>query len=177
MFIAREKYHTNIIEYVLYIFHIEDVIRVNKFSLEALEKTIIPSYNLPENQLNEVRAWYSDLINQMKKDEVLESGHITPVKELIFKLNDLHIELLNSLDEERYIELYHWSSGFIRELKAKMKHPELTEVEVCLNGLYEYMLLKMKGQNISMETTEAMSVFSQMMRYLSKKYNQRFRTS
>lgn len=177
MLIAREKFKTNVIEYILYMFHIEGVIRINKLNISELEKNVIAKYNLPESQLKEISAWYSDLIAQMERDDVQESGHISSLKELMFKLNDLHIQLLNSLEEERYVELYHWTSDYIKELKAKMNKPELTEIEVCLNGLYALMLLKMKGNDITDETSEAMGLFSQLLRYLSKKYQEMYHTS
>lgn len=177
MLIAKEKFQTNVVEYILYMFHIEDIIRINKFNISELEKNVVSTYNLPENQLKEITAWYSDLIAQMEKDDVQESGHIAPIKELMFTLNDLHIQLLNSLDEERYVEIYHWASEYIKELKAKMNKPDLTEIEVCLNGLYALMLLKMKGNDITAETSEAMGLFSQLLRYLSKKYQEIYRSS
>jgi flagellin-specific chaperone FliS len=174
MLIAREKYKTNIVEYILYMFNIEDVVRAHTLDITLLEKNVISKYNLPENQTREIRQWYSDLIAQMIKDDIQESGHLSSIKELIFKLNDLHIEMLNSLDQERYIELYHWASDYIKELKSKMNHPEMTEIEVCLNGLYAFMLMRMKGLEITTETSEAMGIFTQMMRFLSKNYMKRF---
>jgi len=175
MFIAREKFKSNIVEYILYMFNIEDVIRFNHFSISELEINIISKYNLPDNQLDEVRSWYQTLINQMEKEDIRESGHLSTLKELIFKLNDFHIQLLNTLEEEHYIEQYRWAAGYIKELKIKMNNAELTEIEVCLNGLYGFMLLKMKGTPISDETLQAMSVFSQMLRHLSQKYLERFK--
>lgn len=177
MLIAREKFKTNIVEYILYMFHIEDVIRMNAFDIEKLRINIIAKYNLPENQTTEIADWYQNLIHQMEKDDVQESGHLASVKELIFKLNDLHIQLLNTLEEEKYTEFYHWASGYIKELKIKMNNPELTEIEVCLNGLYAFMLLKMKGKEITEETSEAMRLFSQMLRYLSRKYHEIYHAS
>jgi hypothetical protein len=175
MLIAREKYQTNIVEYILYMFHIEDLIRLNHFNMEELEKTVISKYHLPENQMKEVREWYADIVRKMEKESVQELGHISSIKELIFKLNDLHLQLINSLEEERYLEHYKWASGYIKELKSKMNNPELTEVEVCLDGLYAFMLLKMRGDEVTDETTQAMSIFSQMLRYVSKRYNEMFR--
>lgn len=172
MLIAREKRKTNIVEYLLYMFNIEDIIRANHDNMEELEKNVIANFNLPDNQMEELRAWYKSLIDRMEKEDLSQTGHLSSLKELIFQLNDLHLQLLNSLQEERYIELYHWAADYIKELKEKMKCPELTEIEVCLNGLYGYMILKMKSVTISEETLQAMSVFSQMLRYLSQKYHE-----
>ena len=176
MFIAREKLKTNVVEYILYMFHIEDVIRSNFFNMDELEKNVVSKYKLSDDELDEVRSWYQKLIERMEKEDIRESGHLSMLKEIIFQLNDLHIQLLNTLEEERYIEHYSWAADYIKELKVKMKHEELTEIEVCLNGLYGFMLLKMKGTPISEETSQAMSIFSQMLRYLSKKYHERIKT-
>ena len=120
MLVAKEKFKTNIVEYILYMFNIEDVIRINKFDIVQLKINIISEYNLPANQLNEIVDWYTDLIQQMQKDDILEAGHLSSLRELMFQLNDLHLQLLNTLDEERYAEFYHWAPDYIKELKLKM---------------------------------------------------------
>jgi hypothetical protein len=171
MYIAQEKFQSNIIEYILYMFHIEDIIRANKLDIGELDRNVISRYNLLGDPLGEVRAWYQRLITQMQKEAIEETGHLTSLEELIHQLNDLHIELLNTPGEERYLEHYNWASQYIKELKEKMNDPALTEVGVCVNGLYGFMLLRMKGLEISEETAEAISVFTQMLRYLSKKYH------
>jgi len=172
MLIAREKYRDNIVEYILYMYHIEDLIRANHLDMDEMEKNVLSLYTLSPHQMNELKVWYQNIIDQMIKDEIRENGHLTSLKELIFKLNDLHIQLLNTSGEERYLEYYQWASGLIKELKEKMKSPDLTEIEVCINGLYGFVLLKMKKKVISEETSQAMAVFSQLLRYLSGKYNE-----
>ena len=173
MLIAHEKLKTNIVEYILYMYHIEDMIRANHFSIDELETTIISKYTVSSEQQGEIRSWYQVLIEQMKKEDVLEEGHLSTLGEMVFNLNDLHLQLINTLEENLYLEQYQFASPFIKELKDKMNKPELTEIEVCFNGLYGFMLLKMKGKTVSEETSEAMVVFSQLLRYLSKKFHER----
>jgi hypothetical protein len=172
MYIAQEKLKTNISEYILYMFHIEDVIRACHLDIREIENNILPGYKLPETERDMVRKWYQNLIHQMKTDEVEQSGHITPLKEMMHRLNDLHISLLNTLQEEQYVDYYHWAKPVIAELKNKMKVPSLTEIEVCFDGLYGFMLLKLKHQEITMQTADSMGVFIQLLRYLSKRYHE-----
>jgi hypothetical protein len=171
MLIAQEKLKTNIIEYVLYMFQIEDIIRTHSLHIEELDKHIISKYTVSDAQKAEIKSWYQKLIDQMKKDDVLISGHTAPLKKIMHRLNDLHIELLNKTEEERYIEHYQWAKPIIKELKEKMNDPSLTEIEVCLNGLYGFMLLRIQGKEITAETSEAVGIFTQMLRYLAKKYH------
>lgn len=172
MYLAQEKLKTNISEYILYMFHIEDVIRACGCNMQDIENKIIPGYHLPEVELELVRKWYQKIVDQMVEDELQQSGHIGNLRELMFRLNDLHLSLLNTLQEEQYIEYYHWAKPVITELKKKMKNPALTEIEVCFDGLYGFMLLKMKHKEVTSETSDAMSVFIQLLRYLSKKYHE-----
>jgi flagellin-specific chaperone FliS len=153
-------------------FQIEDIIRTNHLNLQELEKNIISGYRVTAGQPGQIKEWYRKLIEQMQKDDVIISGHISSLKETMYKINDLHIELLNKPEEERYIEHYQWAKPIIKELKEKMNDPSLTEIEVCLNGLYGFMLLRIQGKEITSETSEAITIFTQMLRYLSKKYHE-----
>jgi hypothetical protein len=173
MQIAKEKYKTNIVEYVLYMYNIEDIVRANNLEMRLLENTVISKYALPEAQLEEIRKWYAHIIESLKANDAEKAGHTKALDELAHELNDLHIQLLNSLDEERYQELYRWASTYMKELKEKLNNKELNEVQVCLHGLYSLMLLKIQGREISEETAQAMSTFSMMLRYLAKKYHDR----
>lgn len=173
MLIAREKLNNNIVEYLLYMFHIEDIIRANHLNIKELERNVINSYKLPENQTIVLNKWYQNLIAQMIKDDARETGHMVQLKEIMFQLNDLHIELLNNPEEERYLEHYHLAKSVIHELKMKMGDPSLTEIEVCINGLYGFMLLRMKKQQITGETSDAIAIFSLLLRYLAKKYHEK----
>jgi len=174
MIVARDKIRNNIVEYILYMYQIEDIIRANHLNPDELEKNVISKYVLPPDQMNELRKWYRNLVTQMIQEDIQEQGHLKSLKELIFQLNDLHIQLLNTLGEDRYLELYHWASEYISELKNKMKQPEMTEIEVCINGLYGFMILKLKNHEISQETLTAMAVFSQLLGYVTKKYHMLF---
>jgi hypothetical protein len=171
MFIAQEKLKTNISEYILYMFHIEDVVRVKGLNVNEIEKSILPGYKLPDNELVMVKNWYQQIVDQMIADDLQQKGHIRMLREKMHELNDLHLLLLNNLEEERYIEYYQWAKPVISELKAKMNNPALTEIEVCFDGLYGFMLLKMKHNEVSTETSDAMGIFTQLLRYLAKKYH------
>ena len=171
MFIAQEKQNSNIIEYLLYMFHIEDVIRANHLNIVELEKKVIQQYKLSENQNLILENWYQQLILQMTKEGVEQIGHISFLKEIIYQLNDFHIELLNNPEEEQYLEYYQFAKPLINELKMKMNDPSLTEIEVCVNGLYGFMLLRLKKQEVTNETSDAIAVFTQLLRYLSTKYH------
>ena len=59
MFTASQKKKENIAEYLLYMWHIEDIIRANALDLEKIEENIIQKYkNLSDKEKNELKEWY-----------------------------------------------------------------------------------------------------------------------
>jgi hypothetical protein len=174
MYIANEKYDTNIAEYLLYMYHIEDIIRSSGFDEAVLEQNVVSKYNLPPHQMSEIKHWYHGLMRDMQREGVEKSGHLAILTDLANELNDIHIQMLNTLEEERYKELYQWVKVYIKELKSKMNNPALTEMEVCLNGLYGFMLIRMQGREISEETAQGMSAFSQILRIVSQKFHDKY---
>ena len=172
MIVAKELKKKNIIEYLLYMWHIEEIIRAHDFNFSEIDKKIIARYNQPEI-LDEIRNWYRQLVNQMIDEDLQEGGHLRFLNEIMIELNDLHIDLINSIQEEKYAEFYKFSQPILRDLRKKTSKENITELEVCLNGLYGLMLLRMQGRPIAQETTEAINVISKMMSYLGTKYHQR----
>ncbi len=176
MIVAKELKKKNIIEYLLYMWHIEEIIRAHNFSFFEIDKNIVSRYNQPPETLTEIRNWYRQLVNQMIDEDLQESGHLKYLNELMIELNDLHIDSINSLQEEKYAEFYKFSQPILNELRKKTSKENITELEVCLNGLYGVMLLRMQGRPVAQETQEAINVISRMMSYLGTKYHQRHKT-
>ncbi len=46
MIVAREKRESNIVEYILYMWQVEDLIRAYQFDIESIKTNVIPQYNL-----------------------------------------------------------------------------------------------------------------------------------
>lgn len=173
MIVAKELRKKNIIEYLLYMWHIEEIIRAHNFNFFDIDKNIISKYNQPNETKEEIRKWYRDLVNRMIDEDLQEVGHMKFLNDIMSELNDLHIDLINSIQEEKYAEFYRFSQPVLRDLRKKTSRENITELEVCLNGLYGLMLLRIQGKPIAAETTEAMNVISKMLSYLGSKYHQR----
>ena len=62
-------------------------------------------------------------------------------------------------------------TGLIAELK--LKNPDaISEVQVAIDGVYGYLLLKIKQQDISSQTQEALKRLSQWLSYLSQRFKE-----
>ena len=170
MLIAREKKKSNIAEYVLYMWQVEDLIRVYGFDMERIEKNIVAQYRQSEKVKQEIRDWYANLIVMMYEERIQKTGHLQFVKNTINEINDLHLRLLNDLNDEKYKGLYRLAEPNIHEFNQRSLHKASNDIETCFNGLYALLMLRLQKKNISTETKEAMSTFSSMLAYLSKKY-------
>jgi hypothetical protein len=170
MLIAREKRTTNIAEFILYMWQLEDMIRASGFDIDEIDKTIISKYRQPAEILYEMKDWYASLIESMKQEGIEKKGHLSFVNNLLNELTDLHIRLLNHPDEVEYRLLYQQARPNIETLMNKTNSPVKSEIEVCLTGLYGFLLIRLQKKEISSETTAAISTFSSLLAFLSKRF-------
>lgn len=172
MIIARQKRKENIAEYLLYMWQVEDLIRANKFDMEAIRRTIVDKYDQPEEVKEEIARWYEELIEMMRSEGVLEKGHIQLNKNVIIALTDLHLRLLKSPKEMVYGAAYYKTLPYIVQLRAKSGGEDLPELETCFNALYGFLMLKMQGKEISAETLEGIKQISAFLAILAEKYRE-----
>lgn len=171
MIIAKKLKDTNIAEYLLYMWQIEDIIRANSLDIEKIYDSIISHYDQPENIKNEIKDWYEGLIEMMRIENISQNGHLTINNNIISELTDLHNRLLNSPKEIEYTSAYYKTLPFIVELRSK-SDKEIPEIETCLSALYGYLLMRLQKKDISGETQAAISQISSLLRLLSQKYEE-----
>lgn len=185
MFVAEEKIKSNIAEYVLYMWHIEDVIRAYQFEIASINKNIIENSGLSLVQKIQLKNWYIDLIDRMRKSKLEKKGHLEEVNEKIAELTLLHNTLLQAIKDKEYIALFENAKSEIEELKKRSEIKTMEEmpdgekkstivkndVLACFNGLYGLWLLRLQKKKVSKETSEAMKKISAMMANLTLKYH------
>ena len=172
MIIAQEKRKSNIAEFILYMWQVEDTIRASRFNFSHIEKIVISKFTLPEETLDEMRSWYMNLITLMIEENLQERGHMSFLNNLIRELNDLHLRLLQSPEEKKYQEIYQQARENIRSFKQKSPDTFSSEIEVCLTGLYGYLMLRLQQSEISPETRTAMTSFSNLLAALSTRFRE-----
>lgn len=171
MFTASQKKRDNIAEYLLYMWHIEDLIRANLLDIEKIEESIISKYsNLTPEQSKELREWYESLIDMMKREGVTERGHLQLNKNVLIQLNDLHRQLLADSKFADYAAEFYKTLPYIVELRAKAGENKADELETAFNALYGLMMLRLAGKEISEETKAAAAQISRLLALLTKYY-------
>lgn len=172
MLIAKKLKEENIAEYLLYMWQIEDIIRANKLNIDIIDKQIISGFEQPQNVKNEIREWYENLIDMMRREDAVEKGHLIINKNVISELTELHNRLLKSSQETEYTEAYYKTLPFIVELRSKTQDKNTPELETCLAALYGFLLMRLQKKDISGETQSALSQISSFLRLLSLKYKE-----
>ncbi len=169
MIIAQQKKKTNIIEYLLYIFQVEDIIRSYNFEYESVKKNIIDQFEMDDATIKEISDWYQGLILQMKDEQIKQQGHLQSIKNQIADIDELHRYLIQKQNAE-YLQYYSWAKANITELQSKSQQDSISEIEACLNGLYGYLLLKLQQREVSQSTQESIESISKMMAKLNQFY-------
>ena len=172
MLIARQKRKENIAEYILYIWQVEDIIRANNFSLEKIEETVIQGFKQPDNVKDQIKEWYADLIIMMKEEGITKTGHLKVVTDVVNEVEEFHKRLLKKKGEDKYVGVYSWAKSNIDALKAKINDNSLGDVQTSLTALYGLLLMRLKKKDVTEETNEAMTTFSNFMALLAGKYRQ-----
>ena len=172
MLVAREKRKTNIAEYILYMWQVEDLLRACLFDVGLIQSKLVSRFNADEKTAKEISEWYNNLSLMMEKEHITEKGHLQVIVNLTNDLNEFHLKLIETQADEKYLQLYRMNQDAISELIQKSGGSVQNEVEACLNALYGVLLLKLKNVEISPLTQHTVEGFGQLIGHLSARYIQ-----
>ena len=89
------------------------------FDIDKLDSMLIRNCNRSEDDKNEWREWFQDMINMMLSEDKKQSGHLQINENVLVFLTDLHNRLLKSSKTENYRDLYYKVLPFIVEFRSK----------------------------------------------------------
>jgi hypothetical protein len=172
MLIAREKRKSNIAEYVIYMWHVEDMIRALNFDLDKIKIHIVDGFKVDEAQSREVLEWYESMIHMMHEQGVTQSGHLSLTMNTINELEELHQKLLKAPKYSDYMRLYFHAKPNIILFKSKSPDNGASDILTCFNALYSMLLMKLSGKEVNPQTAESMETFSNLLAGLSSLYKE-----
>ena len=169
MLIARELRKTNIVEYLLYMWQVEDLIRAAHFDADALTAAAAPA-GTDAATMAEIRKWYGELIDMMTQEQVRESGHLQINRNILILLSDIHTA--NMKDEERqdYRDVYYRALPVIVSYRAKSDDLSRNEIESCMEFMYGIWMLRLQKRAISEGTADAAGRISALLAHLAADY-------
>lgn len=171
MLIAAQLKKTNIIEYLLYMWQVEDLIRALQFDIDQINNTIFSRFQFKDNtERKDVVEWYESLIEMMRLEQVMEKGHLQINKNVIAELDELHVLLLKSGQVLAYNAKYIHVLPFINQFRRRSESG-LGEIELCFNFQYVILMLRVQKKEIMPETEKTRQEISKFMILLAKNYH------
>jgi hypothetical protein len=172
MLVAQKQRKENIVEYMLYMWQVENLIRANGLDMQKIEDTIVKKYQTDsQEQYQEIYDWWDNLTEMMRLEKKEERGHLQVTQGLMNDVYNFHLYLLTQPEEAAYQNAFQtaWSDLSVLEKKIP-KGDKLHHVELALTGIYDYIVLKLQGKTILADTTNAVMRISHFMALLSAKY-------
>lgn len=171
MIYASKLKKTNICEYLLYMWQLEDVIRAARFDISIIREGVIR--NMPVRDEQErmlVEQWYESLIDMMLRENLQEKGHLQINRNVIVDLNDFHVRCLASGQVPSYNAKFYHVLPLIHHFKSKSS-VEMDDIEACFTFQYGILLLRLQKKEISPETLKTQGEISKFMILLAKNYH------
>ena len=172
MFIAKQLKKQNIIEYLLYMWQIEDLIRAYGLDIDRINQHVIEPYQISEDEKKQLHEWYESLLDMMRSENVQQSGHIQLNKNVIIQLNDFHAEFMKSGHDASYNAKFYQILPSLAQLRQKQTAADISDIELCFNFLYGILTLRLNKKEISQDTLEAQAEVSRFLAQLNKYYQQ-----
>lgn len=170
MSIADLKKGENIIEYILYMWNMEQLHRVLKFDDQAIVTYITKAVD-DDSDLKKELSFHRQLSQKMRSENIEKEGHLSELDEIMVELHYLHSTLLNMTKDESYETAFKESQAYLQEFKEKTNGKVRNDIEAMLTAIFGFLTLKMSKQDVSTATQEAINSFSQVLGLLASKYN------
>lgn len=158
--IADSLRATNLPEYIIYMYGIEDTLRANGFSLARLKQVL--------HIEGEDVDWYGDVIMMMNNEGTRERGHISLLREATDALQKRHDKLIQDDTNRQYTEQYYRALPYIVEVRGKGMDKSASEIETCLTVLYGVMVMRMQRKEISHNTQNAVGCIARLLALLNQ---------
>lgn len=171
MLIARQLKKSNICEYLLYMWQIEDLIRAFGLEINQIDERIISIMKVKDDaERKAVYEWYESLIDMMRMENVQQKGHLQLNKNTILELDEFHLMVLKSGAVPAYNAKFFHVLPLITQFRKKADEG-LSDIELCFSFQYGFLLLKLQKAEITEETLRTQEEISKFMILLAKNYH------
>lgn len=167
--VAENKKLSNIAEYIIYMYQMEDLIRSYQGNSHEIKTFVVEKYPVSEEDKNKIADWYLQLLAQMKSEDILEKGHLDELNQFVSELAQIHWNLLKT--DPAYFEAYRKAKPFILDAVMQAEGQDLgNEIQICLNGVYGLLLCRLLGKKVSHEQLKSADAYGDILSTLSYHY-------
>lgn len=179
MIIARQLQESNRAEFLLYMWQIEDLLRLYGCDIDRVEAEYLSRFHVTPELQGEMRQWYADLCDMMRAEQKMQHGHLQICENVVIGLADLNQALLDSEKFPYYKQMYYKVLPYVVELRAKRREANPAtdaaygskgkdgELNLLFEFLYGIMLLRLQKKEVSEDTMRAASDITAFLGQLS----------
>jgi hypothetical protein len=170
--VAEKKKQSNIIEYILYIYQMEDLLRSYAFNMEDIKQYVVSHYPISEKIKEETMDWLKGLAKEMHLEKITEKGHSKNIQGIVHQLAELHWSLLKT--DTAYFKIYQKAKPYVIDLvlEAGSSNPG-HEIQICIHAVYGLLLTRLRGREVPQDMLEATDAFGDVLSYLNWAYFQK----
>lgn len=160
---AAEKKESHIVEYVLYVWQMEDLVRAMGFDAGAIRGVLGGG---DEADL----VWMLNLARDMERQNLQAAGHVDHVVETMTELALLHDLLMGPMEDAEYVRQYEAARPHLDDMLKKtgkdapIEHPVVS----MMTALYGWLVLRMRREVISPETESSLVAIRNMANALAR---------
>ncbi|MCH7410322.1 DUF4924 family protein [Belliella sp. DSM 111904] len=164
--IAEKKLQANLPEYIIYMYQMEDLIRAYDFNLADIRQYVISHYPVSDEEKLATERWFSHLSEMMKVEGVNKTGHLSMIQKHVDTLAVTHWQLLK--EDQTYYQIYHKAKPHIIQMIMDANGEDIgNEIQICINGVYGFLLAKLRSRDIPKGYGEAIETFGDVLSYLN----------
>ena len=168
MTIAESKQAENVIEYVLYMWNMEQLHRSLGFDIEGIQAYL--GNALGDGAKEEELEFHRNLRKKMIAQGIEAKGHLYELNEIMVELFYLHNTLINLMKDHKYISAFEPCEAAIKDFRKRSSDTLNNDIEAMLTALFGYLSLKLGGKEVHPATQEAIDLFSKSLALLAVKY-------
>ena len=168
---AEIKKKENIAEYIIHMYQTEDLILNYKFNLDDILQFVIQHMTSDEIEIKKLLLWYADIIDHMQRENNSDSSQrLSSTQKIVDNLHDLHQELL--ITDKVYLQTFEKAKPGIRRNSEYSKSSITNPIQICVNGIYGMLLLKLNGKKIPPDEEASLTKFGAVLAHLSKTFRE-----
>jgi hypothetical protein len=169
---AEIKKKENIAEYIIHMYQTEDLILTYEFNLNEILEYVIKHMTKDQEKIKSLLLWYADIIGQMQEENVhITKERLRSTQQYVDVLTDLHKELLK--DDSAYKQCFEEAEADINKQIDLSNGLIENPIQICINGVYGLLLIKLKGKDLSAEQKSMVDKFGKVLAFLSEVYSKR----
>ena len=172
MDLLANKKQENAAGYVISMWHLEDLLRAQDMDLRKVVEQLVEPLDADPHTKASIATWYATVLDRMHAEDIVRSGHLSEVAEVVNELEFLHTSLVEVLNDKEYDALVERAGPAIQDLQLQAGEDAHGPVETGLTAIYGVMVLRAKDKPVSAATAEAERHIRALMERLSLHYKQ-----